>query len=66
MTKQPMQATGKSADAGSPDGVNNAADHGAAGEGGAYPNPHTGNKPKGFSGGQTVQDYHGSKDATDI
>ena len=35
-----------------PDGVNNAADIGQAGES-AYPNPHTGKKPQGFEGGQS-------------
>lgn len=48
-------------DASTPDGVNNAA--AGAGEGSAYPNPHTGKKPKsrGFMGhgGQTEIAYHG-------
>ena len=66
MSKQPMQATGDPADAASPDGVNDQAEHGAAGEGSAYPNPHSGKKPEGFSGGQTMQEYHGSHKATDL
>lgn len=29
-------------------------------QGGAYPNPHTGKKPGDFTGGQSVQGYHGT------
>ena len=54
------------ADAKTPDGVNSAG--GGAGEGGAYPNPHTGKTERGEGGksssfmghgGQTEIDYHG-------
>jgi hypothetical protein len=49
-------------DASKPDGVNSAP--AGAGEGDAYPNPHTGKKPRdtGFMGhgGQSEIGYHGS------
>jgi len=55
--KQPMQADGKGT-SGANDGVSNAAGDGAS-AGGAYPNPHTGKKPKGFDGGQSDKAYRG-------
>ena len=58
--KVPMPASGQeSKGATGPDGVNNQWEVGQAGEGGAYPNPHTGSEGKdgdtGFMGhgGQT-------------
>ncbi len=55
--KQPMQADGKGTSVAS-DGVTIPASEGESG-GGAYPNPHTGKKPKGFDGGQSDKAYRG-------
>lgn len=68
MSKTPMQAMGDPDQAGKPDGVNDQADDATGGEsqGGDYPNPHSGKKPKGFEGGQSVREYHGSHEATDV
>lgn len=64
--QQPMQADGSGTD---PDEKGEAGAPGKSGggesAGGAYPNPHTGKKPKGAvedrlgHGGQTEIDYHG-------
>lgn len=63
--KQRVQADGGGVRKGAPDGVSETSKRGSSGEsqGGAYPNPHRGKKPKdGFMshGGQTENNYHGT------
>lgn len=59
--RQPTQADGGGRK-GRPDGVSDApAKRGGKGEsdGGAYPNPHTGEADPDFDGGQSEKAYHG-------
>lgn len=56
--KQPNQADGGGNDLAA-DSDTLAKDGPGESGGGAYPNPHTGKKPGGFSGGQTEKPYSG-------
>ena len=57
--KQPMQADGAESAKKVPESDREPANHKGESQGGAYPNGQSGKKKPGFTGGQTVQGYHG-------